>query len=169
MHHCQPIVAAMSQPPAYHGARSPASESTLRAALIAFAVVDLGLALFMALSPGAFFRAIGPFGASNAHYIRDVATFYAAIGLALAVAVKRPSWRVPAVAVSTVQFALHTLNHLLDIGKAHPAWTGYADFFSLLAGTAALAWVWRMAAKAERTGPPLPLAAPLPITQRSPT
>jgi hypothetical protein len=159
----------MSQPPADPGAASPATESTLRASLLAFAAIDLGLALFMAVAPNAFYRAIGPFGAINAHYIRDVATFYAAIGLALAVAVKRPSWRVPALAVSTVQFALHTLNHLLDIGKAHPAWTGYADFFSLLAGTAALAWVWRIAAKAEQSDPPLSLAAPLPITQRSPT
>ena len=46
--------------------------------------------------------------------------------------------------VTTVQFALHSLNHLLDIGKAHPGWVGYFDFFALAAGTlqlAALTWL----------------------------
>ena len=84
----------------------------------------------MAIAPHAFYNAIGPFGAYNRHYIRDVATFCGPRrrpggGRA------RPSWRVPVLAVTTIQFALHSLNHLVDIGNAHPRWTGYFDFFSL--------------------------------------
>jgi heme/copper-type cytochrome/quinol oxidase subunit 4 len=67
------------------------------------------------------------------------------MGLALLVAVLRPSWRVPVLALATVQFALHSLNHLLDIGRAHPASIGYFDFFSLFVATVVLAWLWRMA------------------------
>jgi hypothetical protein len=116
----------------------------------AFAAVHLALALLMAISPSEFYEAIGPFGVRNSHYIRDLATFYAAVGFALTVAVRRVSWRVPVLALTTVQFALHSLNHLFDIGKAHPAWNGYFDFFSLLAGTLLVAWLWRVAADEAR-------------------
>ena len=71
--------------------------------------------------------------------------------MALLIAVRRPSWRVPVLALTTVQFALHSVNHLLDIGNAHPAWTGYFDFFSLAAATVVLAWLWRSRARRSRS------------------
>ena len=40
---------------------------------------------------------------------------------ALLVAVRRPSWRVPALAMATVQFATHSINHLVDIAGEHVA------------------------------------------------
>ncbi len=113
--------------------------------LSAFAVYHLALALFMALAPREFFTDVGPFGALNTHYIRDTATFNAAIGAALLIAVRRFSWRVPVLALTTLQFALHSLNHLIDIGRAHPTWNGYFDFFSLAAATLVLAWLLRVA------------------------
>ncbi len=125
--------------------RAEAPPGTLAVGIGAFALIELVLAVFMAVSPHAFYTAIGPFGAFNAHYLRDVASFEAAMGLALLAAVFRPSWRVPVLALATVQFALHSLNHLLDIGKAHPRWTGYFDFFSLAAATVLLALLWRAA------------------------
>ena len=137
--------------------RASSQPDVLSVGIGAFAAVHLALALLMALSPSEFYEAIGPFGVRNSHYIRDLATFYAAVGFALAVAVRRVSWRVPVLAIATVQFALHSVNHLFDIGKAHPAWNGYFDFFSLLAGTLLLAWLWRAAARQDRT-----IAAQLP-------
>jgi hypothetical protein len=125
--------------------RRPAP-STLTVGIGAFAVLQLGLALFMTASPHGFYTAVGPFGAFNGHYVRDVATFYAATGIGLLIAIRRPSWRVPMLALMTIQYALHSLNHLIDIGKAHPAWNGYFDFFSLAAATVLLAWLWRTAA-----------------------
>jgi len=122
-----------------------AQPSVMVVGLAMFAAIQLALALFMALSPHGFYTAIGPFGAFNSHYIRDVASFYGAIGAGLAVATVRSSWRVPVLAVTTVQYALHSVNHLLDIGRAHPAWTGYFDFASLAAATLLLAWLWRTA------------------------
>jgi hypothetical protein len=126
-------------------ARAEAPTGTLGVGIGAFAVIELLLAAFTAVSPHVFYTAIGPFGVFNAHYLRDVASFEGAMGLALLVAVLRPSWRVPVLALTTVQFALHSLNHLIDIGKAHPRWTGYFDFFSLAAATVLLAWLWRAA------------------------
>jgi hypothetical protein len=117
------------------------------AGIAVLAAYDLGLALFMAVSPHSFFANIGPFGARNDHYIRDTATFSAAIGVGLLIALRRPSWRVPMLAISTVQFALHSINHLVDIEGAHPAWNGYFDFFSLAVATIVLGGVLRVALK----------------------
>jgi hypothetical protein len=126
--------------------RSGTAAGTLAVGLAAFGLVQLALAVFMVVAPHAFYTAVGPFGAFNGHYIRDVATYNAAIGVALVIAVRRPSWRVPVLALTTIQFSLHSINHLVDIDKAHPAWNGYFDFFSLAAAILLLAWLLRVAA-----------------------
>src|SRR4051794_41981476 len=82
----------------------------------------------MAISPSVFFDAIGPFGTRNNHYMRDLATFYIALGAAGLVAARRPSWRVPVLALAAVEFALHAVNHLGDIGESHPALNGPGTF-----------------------------------------
>jgi hypothetical protein len=117
----------------------------------AFAAVQLGLAVWMAVAPHSFFTAIGPFSGFNGHYIRDASTFQAALGFGLLVAVREPSWRVPALAMTLVQFALHSINHLVDIGAAHPSWTGYFDFFTLAGATVQLAWLLAAARAGGRT------------------
>jgi hypothetical protein len=126
--------------------------SVLTVGLAVFAVYHLALAAMMAFAPHAFYANVGPFGVRNDHYIRDVATYNAALGVAFAAAVRRPSWRVPVLALTVVQFALHSVNHLVDIGRAHPTWTGYFDFFSLAAATALLVWLLRGAHLEERAG-----------------
>jgi hypothetical protein len=140
------VSAAYEQPAGTAMLHDPAP-SVVAVGLVAFAVIQLGLALFMAISPHAFYTDVGPFGAFNGHYIRDVASFYGAIGIALLLAVRRVSWRVPVQALTTIQYALHSVNHLLDIDKAHPAWTGYFDFLTLAGATVLLAWLWRAAAR----------------------
>jgi hypothetical protein len=137
------------------GLRGQAPPGTVAVGIGAFALLELVLAVFTAVAPHAFYTAIGPFGAFNAHYLRDVASFEGAIGLALAAAVRRPSWRVPVLALTTAQFTLHSVNHLIDIGRAHPRWAGYFDFFTLAAGAVVLAWLWRAASidEANRARP----------------
>jgi hypothetical protein len=113
--------------------------STLRVAIVALAVYHLVIGLLMVVTPHLFFTDIGPFGHQNDHYLRDTATYNFAFAAALAVAWRRPSWRLPVLFCVTVQFALHTINHLADIGEAHPYWLGPADFASLLVATVLLA------------------------------
>jgi hypothetical protein len=131
-------------------ARPESWSSTVVAGLLAFAAVQLGLAIFMAVAPHRFYIAIGPFGARNDHYVRDVATYNAALGAALLIAVRHPSWRVPVLAIMTLQFALHSVNHLVDIAGADPVWVGYFDFFALAAATLQLAGLtWLAIAMAQ--------------------
>lgn len=120
------------------------------AGLALFGAYHLLLALFMVLAPGSFFTQVGPFGVRNDHYIRDVATYDAAVGAALLLASRRPGWRVPVLALVFGQFVLHALNHLVDIGAAHPASAGTVDFALLTAGAVLLALLLRRAAREER-------------------
>jgi hypothetical protein len=151
-----------------------ASSEALRVGLVLFAVYHLGLAAFMAFAPHAFYKVIGPFEALNRHYIRDTATFTAALGFGFVVALRRPSWRVPVLGVTTVQFALHSLNHLIDAHKAHPEWTGWFDFGSLLASTLLLAWMLRAATRQTAGANPVIATSPAPLAatalpERSPS
>ena len=125
------------------------SDELVRAGVALLAAYSILLALFMAIAPHVFYSAVGPFGVRNDHYIRDTATFSAAIGIGLAVAVRRAAWRVPILTVAAAQFALHSINHLVDIGRAHPAWTGYFDFFSLTLSTVLIIGLLRLAAAEE--------------------
>jgi hypothetical protein len=115
----------------------------MRPLLIAFGIGQLVLGLLLWLTPGFFYDEIGPFGARNDHYMADVATFYLALGAATLVSVRRVSWRVPVLALALVQYTLHSLNHLIDIGESDPGWIGPADFVSLTLGALLLAWMLR--------------------------
>jgi hypothetical protein len=117
--------------------------STVRVGLIAFAAYHFAIAALMVFAPHTFFTDIGPFGTQNDHYLRDTATFNVAFGAALLIAYRRVAWRTPVLCCIALQFALHALNHLVDIGGAHPHWLGPADFISLTLATLALVWLAR--------------------------
>jgi hypothetical protein len=115
--------------------------------LVVFGVTQLALGLFLAIAPGTFFDVVGPFGTRNDHYMRDLATFYIALGAAGLVAVRRPAWRVPVLALATIEFVLHAINHLVDIGDADPKWNGPVTFAAVAASAALLGWMLSVAAR----------------------
>ena len=115
----------------------------MRPLLIAFGAGQLILGVLLWVTPGFFYDEIGPFGARNDHYMGDVATFYLALGAAALIAVRRVSWRVPVLTLALVQYALHSLNHLIDIGESDPSWVGPADFVLLTLGALLVAWMLR--------------------------
>jgi len=125
------------------GASAVRGASVVGAGLLAFAAYHFVIAALMIFAPHAFFTNIGPFGVQNDHYLRDTATFNVAFGVSLAIAYWRVGWRTPILCCVALQFALHAINHLADIGAAHPHWLGPADFISLALATALLAWLAR--------------------------
>jgi len=130
-------------------ASSPARRASppLRVGLLAIAAVQLLTGLWLAIAPGAFYDAIADFGPRNEHDLRDMAAFYLASAVVLGVAANRPSWRAPALALVGLQFGLHAVNHLVDVGDADPSWVGWFDLLSLAAGTAL---IWALYRAAER-------------------
>ena len=69
----------------------------------------------------------------------DLATFYIALGAVAFVAL--PSWRVPLLAFAVAEYALHSLNHLIDAGDADPSWLGPANLALIVLSTVLLAWM----------------------------
>ncbi len=115
----------------------------MRALLIAFAVGQLVIGALLWLAPDFFFDEIAPYPPQNDHYMADVATFYLALGGVALAAVWRPTWRVPILCFAFLQYALHSVNHLIDIGGAEISWLGPANFISLLLTTILLGWMYR--------------------------
>jgi hypothetical protein len=131
----------------------------MRPLLIAFGAGQLILGLLLWLAPGFFYDEIGPYPPRNDHYMADLATFYLALGAVALASVSRERWRVPVLTLALVQYGLHSLNHLIDIGDSHPGWLGPANFVSLVLTTILLGWMLtrervgvRSGVAAERTG-----------------
>ncbi len=118
----------------------------LHGIVVVMGLSQLALGFWMAASPSSFFAVLGGFGAENAHYVRDVSTVYLALGAALLVAAARPSWRAPVLFVATLQYAVHALNHLKDVGNADPGWIGPVDVATITAAAGVfgcLFWIAR--------------------------
>jgi peptidoglycan/LPS O-acetylase OafA/YrhL len=113
----------------------------MRPLLIVFAAGQIVLGLLLWLAPGFFYDQIGPYPPRNDHYMADLATFYLALGAVALASVSRERWRVPVLTLALVQYGLHSLNHLIDIGDAHPGWLGPANFVSLVLTTVLLGWM----------------------------
>ena len=118
----------------------------------ALGAYHLVFAAWMAAAPYSFFARVGPFGAYNAHYVRDIATWEAALGVLLLVAVARPGWRLAVVALATVQCALHAVNHVVDVDAARAGSSaGVLDAVSLALLTVVLVAVLILIARTEGT------------------
>jgi hypothetical protein len=109
--------------------------------LAAFAAIQIVLGILLWIAPGFFYDEIGPYGTRNDHYMGDLATWYLALGGVALVSVRRASWRLPVLVLAFAQYALHSFNHLLDVGEADPSWLGPANLVSLGLATALLAWM----------------------------
>jgi len=113
--------------------------------VLIFGAAQLVLGLSMVIAPGTFFEEIGPYGTRNDHYLRDVSTFYLALGGVSLAAWRMPSWRIPVLVFALAQYLLHSVNHLIDVGDADPEWLGPANLISLVLTAALLAWILQAA------------------------
>ena len=105
---------------------------------------------WLLIDPDSFVDAIAPFGPADHHFLRDLGTFQAGIGIALLAAAGRPSWRAPILFAALAGSALHTINHLFDIGETDPGWLGPANFIALVGAHRAYAYLFREATADER-------------------
>lgn len=115
----------------------------MRILLVLFGLAQVALGTVLWFAPGEFYEEIGPYGPRNDHYMGDLATFYLALGAGALVAVRRVSWRVPVLAVALAQYALHTINHVLDVNEPDPSWLGPANIAAVAVGGVVVAWMVR--------------------------
>jgi hypothetical protein len=129
----------------------PANGTPVRLLILIVGALHLVTGFFMAIAPREFYDSLATFPPYNGHFLRDVSTFYLALGAMLVVAAGRRSWQIPLLALAVVQYALHVGSHLLDISDTEPAWKGPATAAFLAAITALLWWMLRRAAT-DRAG-----------------
>jgi hypothetical protein len=141
------------------------TESRMRLALAFLGVTQLAIGAWLAIDPDSFVDEIAAFGPADHHFLRDLATFQAGIGIALLAAIARPSWRVPVLFAAFAQSALHTLNHLFDIGETDPGWQGPVNFVALVLLTGAYLYLMREGPTAR---PQETSAAPHPASEKLP-
>jgi hypothetical protein len=137
----------------------PLTEARMRQALLILGLSQLVIGAWLVIDPGSFVDAIAPFGPADSHFLRDLGTFQAGIGIALLAAAGRPSWRVPVLFAALAQSALHTVNHLFDIGETDPGWLGPVNFVALLLLTGAYAYLIQESGKLERPAADRPVRA----------
>jgi hypothetical protein len=126
------------------------TDRDMRTALGILGVTQIAIGLWLAIGPNSFVDTIAPFGPADHHFLRDLAAFQGGIGIALLAAAGRPSWRIPVLFAALAMNALHTVNHLFDIGGTDPGWLGYANFVSLLLLTGTYAFLMQEQARLER-------------------
>ena len=120
--------------------------------LAAYALINLITGVFAAVDPGAFYDEVGPFGPQNDHYTRDAAAaMIGSLGVAMAIAVFRPGWRVGVLGYAVLQYTFHAINHLVDIGDAEPERYGPIDFAALAITVPILGWLLSRAIRESRT------------------
>ena len=117
--------------------------------LIVLASTTSSWRVFMAIAPHAFFTAIGPFEELNRHYIRDIATYSAAIGVGAAGRDPAPLLAGPrARDLDGPVRAAHAST--TSSTRAPPTRSGRLVRLLLAARRhALLAWMWRFAAREE--------------------
>ena len=134
------------------------TEGRMRQALLLLGLTQLAIGAWLVIDPESFVDAIAPFGPADHHFLRDLGTFQAGLGIALIVAAGRPRWRIPMLFAALAQTALHTINHLFDIGETDPGWLGPANFVALVLLTGAYAYLMQESGnlepqRADRTRP----------------
>lgn len=125
-------------------------ESTLRTVVGALGVFHVLLGGWQFFFNASFFEHVGRYGVENTHYVGDAGSFTLAFGIALLLAVGRPTWRTPILYLGAIWYGLHAINHLFDIDEnAISEFRGALDTILIAIGAVVLAWLAR-AAEAPR-------------------
>jgi hypothetical protein len=86
--------------------------------LLVLGVANLGNAAWMLAAPADWYArlpaAVPDTGPFNSHFVRDIGSAFAIVGVALVAGALRPALRVPALALSALFYVLHALVHVTD-------------------------------------------------------
>jgi hypothetical protein len=128
------------------------SERAMRAVLVVLGALQVASGALALIAPGTFFDEVGRYGVENSHYVGDVGAFVLAFGVAVLVAARRPSWRVPVLALGAIWYGLHAINHAFDVGEARSDARGTVDTVYIGIGALLYAYLARAAARLHPPG-----------------
>ena len=128
------------------------SEGAMRAVLVVLGVLQVASGALALVAPDTFFDEIGRYGVENEHYVGDVGAFVLAFGIAVLVAVQRPAWRVPVLALGVLWYGLHAINHAFDVGEARSDARGIVDTVYIGIGALLYAYLAWAAARLQALG-----------------
>lgn len=134
------------------------NEGALRAVLATIAAYHVAMGALALFAPGTFFDEIGAYGVENSHYVGDVGAFFLAFGVAVGIAVVRPSWRAPLLWLGALWYGFHALNHAFDTDEARSEGRGWADTLLIAFGAVAAAWLARVSERLGRRDSNVPHA-----------
>jgi hypothetical protein len=125
------------------------TERSLQAVLAVAAAYQIVTGAMALIAPDTFFDEIGRYGVENSHYVGDVGAFMLAAGIALAICVVRPSWRVPILWTGAIWFGFHALNHAFDTGEARSDARGWLDTILLALAGVGSGWLATVSANMQ--------------------
>jgi hypothetical protein len=123
------------------------TERSLQVVLGLIGVLNAAAGALALIAPDTFFDQIGKYGVENSHYVGDVGSFVLAYGVAVLIAVRFPSWRVPVLGVGAIWYGLHALNHVFDTGEARSEARGWFDTIYIALTAVLLAYLARVSAR----------------------
>lgn len=112
--------------------------------LVVIAAWHIVTGLLALVAPDAFFDQVGHYGIENSHYVGDVGAFMLAFGVAVGIAVLRPSWRPPVLWLGALWYGFHAVNHAFDTDEAKSEARGWGDTLLIAFGAFASAWLARV-------------------------
>ena len=120
------------------------TEKALKAVLAFIAAYHVAMGALALIAPGTFFDQIGHYGIENTHYVGDVGAFMLAFGVAVGIAVARPSWRAPVLWLGALWYGFHAINHAFDTDEAKSEARGWTDTLLIAFGAFGAAWLARV-------------------------
>ena len=106
----------------------------IKAVLVVAGLAQLLPGLLAFVAPGAFYDALAGYPPENHHFITDLGSWQIALGVAALYAATRVEWQVPMLGILTLQYALHAVSHVIDVGDSDPAWQGPFALVAQLVG-----------------------------------
>ena len=96
----------------------------IRAVLLVVGVSQLAVGVLAFVAPGAFYDLLAGYPPENHHFLMDIGSWNVALGAIALYGAGRPDWHVPLLGFLALQYVLHTIAHIVDVGDADPEWQG---------------------------------------------
>lgn len=103
-------------------ARASAQTDVVTVVLLVVGFTQLATGVLAFVAPGAFYDLVAGYPPENHHFVKDVGSWNVALGAIALYGARRADWRTPLLGLLALQYALHTVSHVIDAGDSDPGW-----------------------------------------------